>query len=68
LIHTSQECDDKVILPAEVTVKACFGYAGLLDDEIDAYRANPVLVEKVRGRRQNSVAYVGLPVTATGFS
>jgi hypothetical protein len=51
-----------------VAVEAGLGHADLLDGEIDAHGANAVLVEEVRGRRQNPVANVGPALVATSFS
>ena len=56
LLAALQERQDEFVLRPEVPVQRCSGYAGRLDDLVDAHIADPAMSEQVIGRGEDAFA------------
>jgi hypothetical protein len=58
LVFALEECGDKVVLRAEVTIEARLGDPGLFDHEVNADSPHASMIEKCRRRLENTVPHL----------
>jgi hypothetical protein len=59
LVFAFKECSDKVVLGAEMAIKACFGDSGFFDHEVNADGPHTSLIEERRRGPENSLPQLG---------